>query len=106
MLGRPQIAFVGTQLDQVKAVALVIGDGVGTNLFQLARQAAINSEVVGGELDHGLLPRMQEGNVLRTNARFDQQGVIQRHDLDQIAARLHNPANGIDQQLLDDATHR
>ncbi|MNC25187.1 hypothetical protein D3C75_732640 [compost metagenome] len=49
---------------------------------------------------------MQEGDVLGANTCLDQQGVVQRHDLHQIAARLDDAANGVDQHLLDDATYR
>ncbi|MNE54350.1 hypothetical protein D3C80_1491240 [compost metagenome] len=49
---------------------------------------------------------MQEGDVLGQDLRFDDQRVVQWHHLDDIAAGLDNPANGIDQHLLDDTAYR
>ena len=48
---------------------------------------------------------MQEGDVLRSDLGFDQQGVVQWHDFHHVAAGLDHTANGIDQQLVDDAAH-
>ncbi|MCY1309848.1 hypothetical protein D9M70_599840 [compost metagenome] len=48
---------------------------------------------------------MEESDVLGPDPSFHQQGVVQRHYLHQIATRLDHPADGVDQQLLDDAAH-
>ncbi|MNT33725.1 hypothetical protein D3C72_1696670 [compost metagenome] len=100
------MAAIGAQLDHVEGVVVFIGNGVGADLFQLGFQAAIDGEVVGSELDHGFLAGMQESDVLRADTRFNQQGVIQRYDFDQVAARLNHTADSVDQQLLDDTAHR
>ncbi|MNC71987.1 hypothetical protein D3C75_1229810 [compost metagenome] len=65
------MAALGTQFDHVEGVLLFIGNGVCTDLLELGFQTTIDSEVIGGELDHGFLARMQEGDVLRANSRFD-----------------------------------
>ncbi|MNG15305.1 hypothetical protein D3C84_991250 [compost metagenome] len=101
-----QVIFVGAHLDQVKGIALVIGHGVGADQFQLGFEPAVDGVVVRTELDHRRLPRMQERDVLRADLRFDQQVVFQRHDLQQVAARLDHAANGVDLEQLDDAMHR
>ncbi|MNI23254.1 hypothetical protein D3C73_768340 [compost metagenome] len=97
------MVFVGTHLNQIEAVALIVGDGVSADQLQLGAQAAVNGVVVGTELDHGFLARMQECNVLRADLGFDQQVVFQRHDFHHVAARLDHAANSVDLQYLDDA---
>jgi len=101
------VAALGAHLDHIVGGFLVfVGDGVGANLLQFGFEPAINGVVVRGEFDDRFLPRMQERNVLRADLGFDQQGVVQRHDFHHVAARLDHAANGVDQQLVDDAAHR
>ena len=100
------MAAVGAQSDHVVGGLLVfISDGVGADAFELGLQATVDRVVVSGELDHRFLPWVQEGDVLRADLGFYQQGVVQRHDFDHVAARLDHTANGVDQQLLDDPAH-
>src|SRR5690606_20428563 len=106
LLVAAQVAFLGAQLDQVEALAFFVGDGIGADQFEVGLEAAVDGEVVGGELDHGFLPRVEEGHVLRAYPGFDQQVVFQRDDLQQVAARLHHAADGVDLELFDDAVDR
>ena len=98
--------FVGAHLDQVKAVALVVGDGVGTNQFQFGAHASVNRVVISAELDHGFLSRMQKRDILRSYFGLDQQVIFQRYDFHHVTARLDYAANGVDLQLFDDAVDR
>ncbi|MNV19820.1 hypothetical protein D3C71_1107010 [compost metagenome] len=101
------MAAVGAQLDDVVGGFLVfVGNGVGTDLLQLGLHPAVDGVVIGGKFHRRFLARVQERDVLRADLRLDQQGVVQRHDFHQVAAWLDNPANGIDQQLVDDTPHR
>ena len=48
----------------VKGIALLIGDGVGSDVIQGCFEPAIGGKVVGGEFDQRGLTGAQEGNVL------------------------------------------
>ena len=75
-------------------------------MFKRGGKAAINREVIRRKLDHRLLPRAQKRDVGRTDARFDQQRVFQRNDLDQVHAGLDHAADGVDLDLFDDTRHQ
>ncbi|MNN14324.1 hypothetical protein D3C81_1273850 [compost metagenome] len=101
------MAAIGAQLDQViRGLLVFIGDGVGTDLFQLGLEATVDGVVIGSELDGCLLARVQERDVLGQDLGLDDQRVVQWHDLDDVATRLDHPADGVDQQLFDDTAHR
>ena len=53
-----------------------------------------------------MLAGAEKGNVARRDLRFQQQRVIERHDLDDVAPRQHHATLGVDQQPLDGAAHR
>ena len=75
-----EVVFVGAYLDQVEALAFFVGDGVGTDQLEIGLEATVNGVVIGTEFDHGFLPGVQEGHVLRADLGFDQQIVFQRYD--------------------------
>ena len=49
---------------------------------------------------------MQKGDIARLNFGFNEQLIIQRDDLHEVAARLNYAADGIHHHLLNDAAHR
>ncbi len=49
---------------------------------------------------------MNEGDVARRDARLDQQTLVQRHDLHELAVGRHHTADGGDLDILDDAPYR
>ncbi len=49
---------------------------------------------------------MDERDVARLHARIEHQRVVQRHDLDDVLARLHDAAYRVGQQALDASAHR
>ncbi|MNC69506.1 hypothetical protein D3C75_1202000 [compost metagenome] len=49
---------------------------------------------------------MDESDVPRRDAGFDQQAFVHRHDLHHLASGLHHATQGVDLDVLDDAAHR
>src|SRR3546814_2458695 len=64
------------------------------------------SKVIGGDLDVRGVADLDEGDVARGDARFDEQFVAERHDLHDLFARIHIAAQGVDEQIVDDAARR
>src|SRR3546814_9418583 len=72
----------------------------------LAGESAIDRKVIGGDLDVRGVADLDEGDVARGDARFDEQFVAERHDLHDLFARIHIAAQGVDEQIVDDAARR
>src|SRR3546814_1070635 len=62
----------------------------------LAGESAIDRKVIGGDLDVRGVADLDEGDVARGDARFDEQFVAERHNLHDLFARIHIAAQGVD----------
>src|SRR3546814_20808985 len=69
-------------------------DGVGADLLDHRVEAAIDAEIISGNLNHRFLVGIHEGDVRGPHLGFDQQGVLDRHDLHQILPGLDHAADG------------
>lgn len=54
---------LGPQLDLIEAFPFLVLDGVGADLLHSPFQSTVNGEIIRCDLDHGLLPGVQEGYV-------------------------------------------
>ncbi|KEY98332.1 hypothetical protein AI27_12430 [Sphingomonas sp. BHC-A] len=72
-------------VEDLVAVHLIL-QGVGRDSVD----RAVDGRIIGGDLDRRGQPRTNEGNVAPADARFDQQLVLQRHDLHQRTAGTRN----------------
>src|SRR5690606_5448958 len=99
------ISTIGSDFDDVERIALLVGNGVGADLFDLSLQAAVNGKVIRGELDLGRLIRVQEADIARMDTHFQQQRVVGRHNFQNILAWLHHSADRIGEKRLDGATY-
>ncbi len=52
-------------------------------MLELGLECAEGCDIIGRDLDLGLLPGVQEGDVGGLGARLYQKGVVERDDLDQ-----------------------
>lgn len=97
-----QVVLPGAQTHQIERVALFVGNGIRADVFQVGIQAAVNGEIIGSELDCGLLVGAEKGNISRFDLGFDQKGVVQRNDFDQVHAGLDGAADRVHLDLVDD----
>ena len=83
----------------------IVDDRIGADVLDPAGETAVDREVIGRQLDHRVEAGPHEGDVARPHARLDQQRVLERHDLDEIHAGLHDATDRADLDLLDRPCH-
>src|SRR4030095_10788287 len=99
---------LGPQADAEIALPLagtLVLDGVRADVFDRGLQPAIDAVVIGIEFHRRFLADLDEPAVGGANLGLDQQGVLDRHDLHEIFARLDDAADGADLDLLDRPAH-
>ena len=100
------IDLVRVEFQVVGTVLHGIADGIGANEGNFAFQAAVDGVVVCADFNQCRLACADKGDVLRTDIGFDQQFVVNRDDLHNVFACVHNAADGGNFYAFDDAAHR
>src|SRR5688572_1704042 len=83
----------------------IIDNRVGAYVLDSTGETAVDREVVRRQLDHRIKPGPQEGDVPGPHTCLDQQRVVERHNFDQVHARLHDAAHRGHFHLLDRPGH-
>ena len=100
------IDLVRVEFQVVGTVLHGVADGIGTDEGNFAFQTAVDGVVVCTDFNQCRLACADKGDVLRTDIGFDQQFVVNRDDLHDVFACVHNAADGGDFYAFDDAAHR
>ena len=88
-------------LDQVEELAALVLNRIGADLLEIGLKPPVDGKIVRGNLDHRLLPRMEEGHVRGTNPGLDQQSIVKRHNFHDCFAGFDDAAHRVDVNLLD-----
>ena len=102
-----KIASVGFDDDvEIGLFRRLVVDRVGGDLHHPPVEPAIGREIVGGDLDQRLVADLDEGDVARLDARFDQQFVAHRDDFHDLLPGRDEAADGRHLEVVDDAVDR